>query len=128
MKPILVFVYNADSGLFNTLSDIGHKIFSPNTYQCRLCEITHSYFHMRSEWQEYVENLGIECEFLHRDEFKNKYVLDDYAFPAIYVKSADGLAFCLGPQDINQCTKIEELRALIRERCLSASCPEYSEG
>ncbi len=27
----LLFVYNADSGLFNTLGDIGHKLFSPNT-------------------------------------------------------------------------------------------------
>lgn len=118
MKPVLVFVYNADSGLFNTLSDIGHKIFSPSTYQCRLCEISHSYFSMRDEWKEYIEQLGIECEFLHRDEFKDKYSLADYAFPAIYVKSDSGLEFCLGPQDINQCTAIEDLHALIAKRCL----------
>ena len=31
----LLFVYNADSGLFNTMADIGHKLLSPETYaQC----------------------------------------------------------------------------------------------
>ena len=36
----LLFVYNADSGFFNTLADIGHKLFSPATYPCQLCAIT----------------------------------------------------------------------------------------
>ncbi len=27
----LLFVYNADSGFFNTLADTGHKLFSPTT-------------------------------------------------------------------------------------------------
>lgn len=25
----LLFVYNADGGFFNTMADIGHKLFSP---------------------------------------------------------------------------------------------------
>jgi len=31
MSKQLVFVYNADSGMFNTLTDIAHKVFSPKT-------------------------------------------------------------------------------------------------
>jgi len=31
-KSRLVFVYNADTGLFNVLSDFGHKILSPAAY------------------------------------------------------------------------------------------------
>ncbi|MBU0498608.1 MAG: hypothetical protein KJ558_05035 [Gammaproteobacteria bacterium] len=59
----LLFVYNADSGLFNTLADIGHKIFSPGTYQCDLCALTHGYFQERIEWRAFVESLGVECRF-----------------------------------------------------------------
>ena len=66
-KPSLVFVYNADSGLFNTLTDIAHKIFSPDTYSCNLCMITHDNLSMRSEWKDFIEKLDIELEFLHRD-------------------------------------------------------------
>ncbi len=32
MAKSIVFVYNADSGLFNALPDIAHKTFSPATY------------------------------------------------------------------------------------------------
>ncbi|MGD8742570.1 MAG: hypothetical protein PVH46_04030 [Granulosicoccaceae bacterium] len=120
MKPVLVFVYNADSGLFNTLSDIGHKLFSPATYQCRLCDITHSYFSMRGEWKEYIEQLGLECEFLHRDEFQAQYAPGDNGFPAAYIKETDGLRRCLGPQDIDACTTMDELKSLIMNRCLPA--------
>ncbi len=31
----IVFVYNANSGLMNTVLDIGHKIISPDTYEWR---------------------------------------------------------------------------------------------
>ncbi|MBC7930780.1 MAG: hypothetical protein H7Z38_09495, partial [Rubrivivax sp.] len=53
----LVFVYNADSGLFNALTDIAHKAFSPATYQCNLCALTHSTFGMRKGWKRFLETL-----------------------------------------------------------------------
>lgn len=69
----LVFVYNADSGLFNLLTDIAHKAFSPKTYACNLCAITHSSFGMKNEWRQYLDNLNISFEFLHADELKADY-------------------------------------------------------
>ena len=39
-RPRLLFVYNADTGLFNALADSAHKILSPQTYQWVLCEVT----------------------------------------------------------------------------------------
>ena len=51
MNPTLIFVYNADSGLFNTLTDIAHKTFAPETYSCNLCAITFGTFGMRTEWK-----------------------------------------------------------------------------
>lgn len=40
-KPGPIFVCNADSGLFNTMADIGHKIFSAETHACSLCALVH---------------------------------------------------------------------------------------
>ena len=37
----LIFVYNADSGPVSGLFDIGHKLFSPDTYQCGPVSYTH---------------------------------------------------------------------------------------
>ncbi len=48
--PTLLFVYNADSGFFNLAADIARKIFSPQTYDCNLCAITHDAFAMKNDW------------------------------------------------------------------------------
>jgi hypothetical protein len=118
-KPQLIFVYNADSGLFNTVTDIAHKIFSPQTYSCGLCALTHSYFSMRDEWKSFIESLGAECEFMHRDEFVKEHEYDDNEWPAVFVKKAGQFSVCLGPDDINACNDLEELKTLIRGNCLA---------
>ena len=67
----LIFVYNADSGVFNLLGDMAHKMFSPKTYQCSLCALTHGNFGMRREFSDYLKTLPEPFEFLHADEFQN---------------------------------------------------------
>lgn len=115
----LVFVYNADSGLFNTVSDIAHKIFSPETYSCGLCALTHSYFSMRDDWKSFIESLGVDCQFMHRDEFIAEYNDREYNWPVVLVKRHDQLNVCLQAADINKCDNLDELKSLIRERCCS---------
>ena len=68
-QAALLFVYNADSGLFNLLADIGHKIFSPDTYACELCMLTHGYFSENKAWRHFIDALDCDCRFMHRDEF-----------------------------------------------------------
>jgi hypothetical protein len=59
IKISLVFVYNADSGVFNTLSDIAHKIFSPETYACNLCALTPHEFRYARRVEETLSRLSI---------------------------------------------------------------------
>lgn len=122
----LVFVYNADSGLFNTLTDIAHKMLSPRTYNCNLCAITHSPLGMRQEWKLFVDSLGMPLEFLHRGEFTSAYAgLGDIALPAILRKESDDQVEVLVNADaINAATTIEELQALIRSRLAAESSAE----
>ena len=69
----LIFVYNADSGLANTVKDIGQKLFSPQTYGCLLCSLTHGTFRENPKWKSFRESAGTEMLFLHRDEFEQQY-------------------------------------------------------
>jgi hypothetical protein len=115
----LIFVYNADSGLFNTVTDIAHKIFSPQTYSCGLCALTHSYFSMRDEWKSFIESLGVDCQFMHRDEFVRAHKQNDKDWPAVFVHKGGQLKLCLGSADINVCNDLEELKTLIRGNCLA---------
>jgi hypothetical protein len=69
----LIFVYNADSGMLNAVKDISHKLFSPQTYDCFLCSLTHDTFKENSEWKAFRNSSATEMVFLHRDEFEEKY-------------------------------------------------------
>jgi hypothetical protein len=109
----LVFVYNADSGMFNTLTDIAHKVFSPKTYECNLCAISHSYLSERSEWKDFIEELGVECEFLHRDEFLTKYTSEEKTFPVILELLDGELKQGLSTDKINTCKSMDDLKEAI---------------
>ena len=113
VKPKVVFVYNADSGVFNLAADMAHKIFSPQTYACNLCAITHSNFGMRKEWKTYLESLDNPLEFLHADEFKSKYEFEKVSLPAIFIDEAGALRQIADAGRINQSESIEDLKSLI---------------
>jgi hypothetical protein len=111
----LVFVYNADSGVFNALADAAHKIFSPDTYACNLCALTHTAFGMRGEWKRFLEGLGVPLEFLHADELKSRYGLEGVPLPAVFEKDGAHLRVAVGAEEINACGSLEELERLILE-------------
>lgn len=116
----LLFVYKADSGLFNTASDIAHKIFSPDTYECNLCALTHGYFTIRKEWEAFIRGLGLPTEYLHRDELDKADGVDAGQLPAVYRWHDEGWRLCLGPDAINGCDGLEQLEILIKERCIGS--------
>lgn len=116
MKRHLIFVYNADSGLFNTVTDIAHKILSPGTYSCQLCTLTHSYFSMRKDWSEFLSELDAHLEFLHKDELSEKYGMSDISLPVILIKNDGKLATWISTEEINDCPSVEVLKVLISSR------------
>jgi hypothetical protein len=113
MQPKLVFVYNADTGLFNTLTDIAHKVFAPETYSCNLCAITYGTFSIRTEWKEYLESLAASFVFLHRDELASQYPGTDAELPAIFRNAGDRLTPWISAAEINACSSIDDLKQLI---------------
>ncbi len=114
----LLFVYYADSGLFNTMADIGHKLLSPETYACDLCALTHGYFSEKRQWREFVESLGPECVFLHRDQFRERYPQDTTPLPAVFIATGNGIRPCIEAQQLRDCRSLNQLQELIREQCI----------
>ena len=114
----LVFVYNADSGVFNTLSDIAHKLLSPGTYECNLCNLTHGYFTAREEWTTFLHDLEAEIEFLHRDEFVKRSPDSQVEFPAIFVHSKDELKLWVDRSVIDSLKTPDALMEMIRAAVL----------
>ena len=113
-KPALVFVYNAASGLFNTVADAAHKIFSPETYQCQLCALTHSTFGMRQGWKRFLETLDRPLEFLHADELAERYGVSQVPLPAVFEREGGRVEVLLDAASINACRTLDELQQLIK--------------
>jgi hypothetical protein len=114
-KQALVFVYNADSGLFNTVADVAHKVFSPKTYRCNLCALTHSTFGMRQSWKQFLAELDRPLEFLHADELKSRYAVSGVPLPAIFKKEGERLELLIDADSINSCRTMDDLKRLIKE-------------
>jgi hypothetical protein len=118
MDDTIVFVYNADSGLFNTLTDTAHKLFSPETYECNLCAMTFSALGMKKEWREFLDTMDAPFEFMHRDDLKEKYGLE-VELPAVFIKSGKDLKLIIEASSINECKDIDELKRLVNGRVLT---------
>ncbi len=113
MPPKLIFVYNADSGVFNLLSDAVHKILSPQTYACHLCAITHSNFGMRKEWKAFLETLQPPPSFLHADEFERRHNFE-FALPAVFTEENGELTVKATAAQIKKCRSVGDLINLLQ--------------
>jgi hypothetical protein len=114
--PTLLFVYNADSGLFNTLTDIAHQIFSPQTYACNLCALTHTPLGMKKEWRAFLTEIPLPLQFLHADELRLRHGDQGVTLPAVFHAEGDRLTVWLAADAINRCKTLAELQLLIKSR------------
>ena len=112
----IVFVYNADSGVMNTVTDYFQKIVSPSTYSCRLCAVTYGNLGMKGEWKKFIENLPIPSQFLHKDEFYEEYDMDDVAFPCAFLKKGDEMELFITSEEINACSSLDDLMDLVTRK------------
>ena len=109
----LIFVYNADSGFFNTVSDIAHKITSPETYECKLCALTHGYFKIKDQWQQFIKNTNDEFVFYHRDEFVKEFGEIRESLPAVFVDTGNGLEIFINKEKLETLQDVRELVELV---------------
>jgi hypothetical protein len=113
----LVFVYNADRGFFNLMADISHKMLSPTTYPCNLCALTHGAFSMRKEWRDFLAKIKPPLTFMHRDEFRKEFKLED-DLPAIYIKDlrTEELRPFIDATTLKTLTGLEDLKHMISDK------------
>lgn len=111
----IIFVYNADSDLFSTAKDFVKKIVVPNKYQCNLCKITFGPLNMKEEWKQFIEHLDKKVEFMHKDEFVEKYA-KDLPFPAAFMEDEGKVKLIISAEEINKCKNLKELKELVEKR------------
>jgi hypothetical protein len=109
----LIFVYNADSGVLNTVKDISHKLFSPQTYDCFLCSLTHDTFRENSEWKAFRNNSTAKMVFLYRNEFEEKYS-KTMEYPVI-LKESDELEVVISKDELASYSSLNNLIEAVKQ-------------
>lgn len=113
----LIFVYNANSGFINSLSEYYTKKINPDGYDCNLCKITFPGWSMDKDWKKFIDSLKIKSEFLHKDEFYKKYPDKSKFrdFPCAFIDDGKELKLRVTSKEINKCDSISELKELMKK-------------
>ena len=115
----VLFVYNANSGAANAVLDSMHKILSPSTYDCKLCELTFGTFSENRVWKKFRQNSNYKFQFLHKDEFLKRYKskwLPKYDFPVALLIGNDAMELLISSEDFEALKTTRQLIALVEAR------------
>jgi len=98
------------------IRDVGHKLMSPQTYDCFLCMLTHGTFREDPKWKYFKENSNINMEFLHRDEFQKRYDRKE-TYPVI-LKEASPLEVVISRDQLRHLTSVDDLIVAVKSLSL----------
>ncbi len=115
-KNKLIFIYNADSGLLNTVKDFWHKALRPSTYQCNLCQTTFGTFGAKKEWKSFISTLEVDTEFLHKDEFLESYDIPDAKYPSAYLLEDGVLRLLISQEEMDKVATTTEMENLVSSK------------
>jgi|SRR5690554_1937539 len=107
----LIFVYNASSGFFSRLNDFAHKIISPQTYSCHLCQVTHGNTQMHSEWAEYIQSLPYNVRFQYKDQWKTH-----HKFPLVLLREKGEVKIFVSSEEMILAETIGDLINLLNAK------------
>lgn len=112
-RPELLFIYNADEGLFAAIGDAVHKAVSPETYQCSLCAVSYGAVRMRPEWRAYLRSLPYPTRFFHRQDFRRAYPELHVELPAILIDQGGDPRILVDAGTLNSIGDVKELIAAL---------------
>ncbi len=110
----LLFIYNANSGKLNALFDARHKLFSPSTYPCSLCDLTYDTFSENAIWKTFRKESVLNMEFYHKDEFEAKFPSVNMIYPTILKLECNQLTTVLTDEVLNEIPNVEALIERLR--------------
>lgn len=111
----LFFVYNANSGLLDRTFDGLHKVFSPKTYACQLCSITHGLLGMKEVWKQFQESSSFRFEYHHKDKWEHlnsNLMGENKVYPAVFILEHGQIKELLSAQELNTMQIEDVIRVL----------------
>jgi hypothetical protein len=119
----LVFVYNTDGGVLETVRDIWVRVTRPADYECTLCLLTYGARGMDQRWRRFTRSLGLPVAFLHRDQFRAQFAtspLRDVELPAAVVEDRGALVQVVSAERMRAAADLDQLMDAVTEGLLRA--------
>jgi len=116
--PTLHFVYNVEATPRALVKDFVHRLTDPETYPCRLCDITYGRFVKKPGWQWFLWSLPVRSWFYTKDGFLKRYPhLAHHRLPVILAESAAGqFTVFISQQELQGIDSLEALKAEVQLR------------
>ena len=118
-EGMLVIVWNANGGWQHALMDSLHKVVSPGTYSCKLCQLTHGLAGPKAEWSKYIETIGGKVVIYHREEFKKSLIAENFPgieLPVVLIRRSEQWQILLSKAEILQLKNLNELLNELKQR------------
>jgi hypothetical protein len=108
MKPVILFVYNANTDPVSVMVDYAHKVFKPSTYKCELCALTHHNLGERSAWKSFKKRTNADLTFMYLRQYEKAYT-ERYTYPVILRKTDAGFEILLDKVELKALNDVESL-------------------
>lgn len=114
----LHFVYNVDATVQAIARDFVHRIVDPDTYPCRLCDLTYGRFVKKPGWQLFLWSLPVKSAFHMRNQFLRIYPeLATQQFPAVLAEHPDGnFSMFMSAEDFQVIPSLDALKQAVHAR------------
>ena len=119
MDVEVCFIYNARKGWFYGVSDVLHKWWSPETYACDLCRLTHGVTRMRKELRSFLTRTGYRVIFFHLNDLPDSLAGSlnvAGGAPAVLLRFNGEWKTLIAPAELKEQKGVHELLQLLQER------------
>ncbi len=124
-EPTLHFVYNVDATPLAVVMDLVHRAVSPETYPCKLCDVTYGRFLKKAAWREFVANLPLRSRFHLRSGFRRRFPdQEGTPMPAVFLEDLEGgLTKLISAEELAAVADLEGLERLVEKKLAGVSVP-----
>jgi hypothetical protein len=110
----LHFVYNVELTPSALVADFIHRLRDPETYPCRLCDLTYGRFIKKPAWIAFLRKLPLDTLFYTKDEFARKHPQLRHEWPVVLAeRSPDEFEVFLSREELAALRSLDDLESEI---------------
>jgi hypothetical protein len=67
-------------------------------------------------WKEFIDDLPVDVQLLHKDEFEKEFDIKNMQFPAGFFRTDNSVELMISAEEINNCKTLPDLIELVENK------------